>query len=86
MTAMRWGIIGVGDDTQVQIGPAFRRIAGSEVVAVVRRTAALAEEYACRHQVPRWYTDAEAILTADDIDAVYIAIRHASTARSGRRR
>jgi len=73
MTAMRWGVIGVGDDTQVQIGPAFRRIAGSELVAVVRGTAALAKEYACRHQVPRWYTDAEAILTADDIDAVYIA-------------
>ena len=40
---MRWGVIGVGDDTQVQIGPAFRRIAGSELVAVVRGTAALAK-------------------------------------------
>jgi predicted dehydrogenase len=70
---MRWGIIGVGDVTEVKSGPAFRRVAGSELIAVMRRSAALAEDYARRHQVPRWHTDAEAILSAEDIDAVYIA-------------
>jgi predicted dehydrogenase len=70
---MRWGIIGVGDVTEVKSGPAFRRLTGSELVAVMRRTAALAEDYARRHQVPRWHTDAEAILAAADIDAVYVA-------------
>lgn len=39
----------------------------------MRRTASLAEDYARRHGVARWHDDADAILLADDIDAVYIA-------------
>jgi predicted dehydrogenase len=70
---MRWGIIGCGDVTEVKSGPAFQRVPGCELIAVVRRTAALAEDYAHRHDVPRWSSDAEDILQAVDIDAVYIA-------------
>jgi predicted dehydrogenase len=39
----------------------------------MRRDAARAEDFARRHGVPRWHTDADAILEAPDIDAVYIA-------------
>jgi predicted dehydrogenase len=70
---MRWGIIGAGDVTEVKSGPAFRRIPGVELVAVMRRNADLARDYARRHSVERWHSDAEEILRADDIDAVYIA-------------
>ncbi len=70
---MRWGIIGCGDVTEVKSGPAFQRIPRSELVAVMRRTAALAEDYARRHDVPRWHSDADDVLEATDIDAVYIA-------------
>jgi predicted dehydrogenase len=70
---MRWGIIGCGDVTEVKSGPAFQRVPGCELIAVMRRTAALAEDYAHRHGVPRWSSDAEDILQAVDIDAVYIA-------------
>jgi len=70
---MRWGIIGCGDVTETKSGPALQKAAGSELVAVMRRTGALAEDYARRHGVPRWHDDADAILHADDIDAVYIA-------------
>lgn len=70
---MRWGIIGCGDVTETKSGPALQKAKGSELVAVMRRTGALAEDYARRHSVPRWHDDADAILTADDIDAVYIA-------------
>lgn len=73
MSSVRWGIIGCGDVTEVKSGPAFQKVDGSELVAVMRRTASLAEDYARRHGVPRWHDDAEAILQADDIDAVYIA-------------
>ena len=72
-STMRWGIIGCGDVTEIKSGPAFQRVPGSELIAVMRRTAALAEDYACRHGVPRWHTDAEDILQADDINAIYIA-------------
>jgi predicted dehydrogenase len=73
MRPVRWGIIGCGDVTEVKSGPALQKADGSELVAVMRRTASLAEDYARRHGVPRWHDDADAILHADDIDIVYIA-------------
>jgi predicted dehydrogenase len=72
-TPMRWGIIGCGDVTEVKSGPAFLRVPGCELVAVMRRTATLAKDYAHRHSVPRWSCDAEDLLRAPDIDAIYIA-------------
>ncbi len=75
MKTIRWGIIGCGDVTEVKSGPGFAQADHSELVAVMRRNASLAEDYARRHGVTRWHDDAEAIITADDIDAVYIATR-----------
>jgi predicted dehydrogenase len=70
---VRWGIIGCGAVTEVKSGPAFAQVAGSELVMVMRRNRALAEDYAARHHVPRATDDADEILSADDVDAVYIA-------------
>ena len=70
---IRWGMIGCGDVAEVKSGPAFSKAAHSRLVAVMRRNGRLAEDYARRHGVPRWHDDADAILRADDIDAVYIA-------------
>jgi len=68
-----WGIIGCGSVTEVKSGPAFSRVEGSTLVAVMRRRRELAEDYARRHGVSRATDDADDILKADDIDAVYIA-------------
>lgn len=73
MTAIRWGIIGCGDVTEVKSAPAFAEAQGSALVAVMRRTAHLAEDYARRHGVPRWYADAEALVADPHVDAVYVA-------------
>lgn len=73
MTSVRWGVIGCGDVTEVKSGPAFARADGSELVAVMRRTPHLAEDYARRHGVPRWYADAEALVADPGVDAVYVA-------------
>lgn len=70
---VRWGIIGVGDVTERKSGPAFQLAEGSELVAVMRRTPGLAEDYARRHGVGRWYSDADALIGDPEIDAVYIA-------------
>ncbi|MFC4801608.1 Gfo/Idh/MocA family protein [Neobacillus sp. GCM10023253] len=70
---VRWGIIGCGDVTEVKSGPAFQKIKNSELVAVMRRTGELAKDYAERHNVPKWYDDAEALINDPDVDAVYIA-------------
>src|SRR5208282_296216 len=70
---VRWGIIGCGDVTEVKSGPGFRKAAGSQLVAVMRRNGALAADYARRHGVPRWYDRAEALIADPEVDAVYIA-------------
>lgn len=68
-----WGIIGCGDVTEIKSGPAFNRIEGSELVSVMRRDEAKAEDYARRHAVPQWYNDADALMNDPKINAVYIA-------------
>jgi len=70
---LNWGIIGCGDVTEKKSGPAFSLIEGSRLLAVMRRTANLAEDFAKRHDVPEWYNDARSIIEHPDIDAVYIA-------------
>jgi len=73
MEKIRWGIIGCGDVTEVKSGPAFYKIEGSELVAVMRRDGDKARDYAQRHQVPRWYDQADALIADAEVDAVYIA-------------
>jgi len=73
MKTIRWGMIGCGDVTERKSGPAFAKARHSELRAVMRRNGALAADYARRHGVARFHDDANAIIDADDIDAVYIA-------------
>ncbi|MBX3085982.1 MAG: Gfo/Idh/MocA family oxidoreductase [Anaerolineae bacterium] len=70
---VRWGMIGAGDVTEVKSGPGFRKADNSALVAVMRRNGALAEDYAKRHGVPRWYDDGQALIDDPEVDAVYIA-------------
>jgi predicted dehydrogenase len=70
---IRWGIIGCGNVTEVKSGPAFRKVAHSSLVAVMRRDGAKARDYAQRHGVPRWYDDAAALIADAEVDAVYVA-------------
>ena len=70
---IRWGIIGCGDVTEVKSGPAFQKVANSQLIAVMRRDASKAKDYAKRHQVGRWYSDADQLIHDPEIDAVYIA-------------
>jgi predicted dehydrogenase len=73
MKKIRWGIIGCGDVTELKSGPAFNKVNNSELVAVMRRNANKAKDYAVRHNVPKWYTDANDLINDPDINAVYIA-------------
>jgi predicted dehydrogenase len=78
MRAIRWGIIGCGNVTEVKSGPALQKARGSSLVAVMRRNGELAEDYARRHNVPRWYDDAQALIEDPQVDAVYVATPPAS--------
>jgi len=73
MKKINWGIIGCGDVTEVKSGPAFNKVPRSSLVAVMRRDAARAQDYAQRHQVPRWYSDAGQLINDPEVNAIYIA-------------
>lgn len=73
MTEINWGIIGCGDVTEVKSGPAFNKIDHSALVAVMRRDAAKAADYARRHHVPAWYSDADALINDPNVNAIYVA-------------
>jgi predicted dehydrogenase len=73
MEEIRWGIIGCGDVTEVKSGPAFNKVAGSKLVAVMRRDAAKAADYAKRHGVAKWYDDATQLINDPEVNAIYIA-------------
>jgi len=73
LNEVNWGIIGCGNVTELKSGPAFNKVEHSRLVAVMRRNAALAEDYAKRHGVPKWYSDANELINDPDVNAVYIA-------------
>lgn len=73
MQEIRWGIIGCGDVTEVKSGPAFNKVAHSKLVAVMRRDGAKAADYAKRHGVPKWYSDASELINDPEVNAIYIA-------------
>lgn len=70
---VKWGILGVGDVCEVKSAPAMQLINNSELVAVMRRNGAKAKDYAQRHQVPKWYDQADDLINDPAINAIYIA-------------
>lgn len=70
---INWGIIGCGDVTEVKSGPAFNKVRGSRLIAVMRRDADKASDYAARHNVAKWYSNADQLIEDPDVNAIYIA-------------
>src|SRR6266850_3456148 len=70
---IRWGIIGAGDVCEVKSAPAMNKIAGSKLVAVMRRNGRKAQDYARRHGVPKWYDDVDRLINDQEVNAIYIA-------------
>jgi len=73
MTTLRWGILGPG-----RIAPRLvRAIAGcarAELVAVASRDHGRAAAFAGTHAIPQAFGSYEAMLSAPDVDVVYIAL------------
>lgn len=72
-TIVRWGILGCGNVTEVKSGPAYQKTKGFKVEAVMRRDASKAADYAKRHNISKYYSDADALINDPEIDAIYIA-------------
>ncbi len=73
MDQVRWGMIGCGAVTEKKSAPALSKVAGSRLVAVMRRDGTLAADYARRHGIARWYDDADALIADPEVNAIYIA-------------
>lgn len=73
MNKINWGIIGCGDVTEIKSGPAFNKVPHSSLIAVMRRNAEKAKDYAQRHCVSKWYNDAKKLIDDPEINAIYVA-------------
>ncbi|WP_411274503.1 Gfo/Idh/MocA family protein [Daejeonella sp.] len=73
MNKISWGIIGCGDVTEVKSGPAFNLVSDSELIAVMRRDEKKARDYAKRHSIKKWYSDAGDLINDNEVNAIYIA-------------
>jgi len=70
---VKWGLIGCGSVTEVKSGPPLQLTPHSSLVAVMRRNSALAEDYAKRHHVPKWYSNADELINDPEVNAIYVA-------------
>ena len=70
---IQWGMIGAGDVAQIKSGPAFNKVLHSKLVAVMRRDADKAKEYAERNGIANWFTNAEELINHPEVNAIYIA-------------
>ncbi|HMK20029.1 MAG TPA: Gfo/Idh/MocA family oxidoreductase [Chitinophagaceae bacterium] len=70
---VNWGIIGCGDVCEVKSGPAFNKVANSKLVAVMRRNLDKAKDFAQRHGVPKYYSEAAELINDKEVNAIYIA-------------
>lgn len=70
---IKWGIIGCGNVTEVKSGPAYKNTLGFELVAVMRRDEEKVKDYANRHGIKKYYTNADDLINDEDINAIYIA-------------
>ena len=60
---IRWGMIGCGDVTEEKSGaPAFKAVDGAKLMVVMSRSDNEVADYAARHEVPSWTTDAEKMI------------------------
>ena len=70
---IKWGIIGCGEVCEVKSGPAFYKAENSSLVAVMRRNGEKAKDFAERHNVSGYYSNADDLIHDSDVDIIYIA-------------
>jgi predicted dehydrogenase len=68
-----WGLIGCGDIAGKRVAAALRETPGSALVAVARKRAALAADFAREHRARRWYADWREVIRDPEVSAVYVA-------------
>jgi predicted dehydrogenase len=72
---IRWGILGAGKIAH-RFARSLRQEPDSRLVAISCRTREKAEAFGQEFDVPRRYTDHEALLRDAEVDAIYLALPH----------
>jgi len=70
---LKWGLIGAGDIARKRVAAALRAAPASELLAISRAQADLAESFARTFGARRWYARWQELLADRDVDAVYVA-------------
>ena len=73
MKTVNWGIVGCGNVCERKSGPAMYKTPHSALAAVMRRDVEKVADFARRHNVPKSYTDAAALIADPEVDIVYVA-------------
>jgi len=73
MRILKWGLIGCGDIAQKRVAPALRDLPNCELLAIARSRSDLAESFAVRFGVRKWYPTWQELLDDGEIDSVYVA-------------
>ncbi len=73
LSEVRWGIIGAGNVCEVKSGPALQLAKNSKLIAVMRRNEDQARDFALRHNIKKWYDNADELINDPEVNAIYIA-------------
>jgi len=71
---LRWGVLGTANIARAAVIPALQHSNNGELVAVASREEEKARAFAAKQGIPRAYGSYEALLAAEDIEAVYIPL------------
>ena len=72
MGTLRWGLVGASDIAATRMIPAMRRL-GHQIAAVCSADAEHAAAYAGQQQISFSTSEIDALLSRDDVDAVYVS-------------
>lgn len=71
---IRWGVLSTSNIGRGKVIPAIQHSSNGELMAVASRDPAKARDFAAKNGIPVSYGSYEALISADNIDAVYIPL------------
>ena len=75
MKDIQWGVLGCGNIANT-FAVSLKALDEGNLLAGASRTPGKVRDYAKRHNVERYYTEYESLVSDPDIDAVYVAATH----------
>ncbi len=70
---LKWGVLGAGSVAHRRAIPAINKADNAELHALFNRTEEKAKGMAAEHGAKRYYTDADALIADEELDAIYIS-------------